>query len=61
PPWGGGAGFSASDGAPALVSDATDWGEGGTDNLPEDVFVDGESFDYGVDATFTCTRAGCAP
>jgi hypothetical protein len=41
-----------------LESDASDWGAGHDDNLPDDVLA-GAPYAWGAGATFSCTEAGC--
>jgi hypothetical protein len=45
----------------AFRSTTCDWGEGGTDNSPEDLYLatTGNTYDYGSDATFTCGSNVC--
>ncbi|MBN1334349.1 MAG: hypothetical protein JXB39_00150 [Deltaproteobacteria bacterium] len=54
---GGGAHLSTG----SLRSEASDWGEGGEDNVPDDVWDGANPYeDFGADETFTCTaRKGC--
>jgi hypothetical protein len=53
---GGGAAVAAGG---MLTVEASDWGVGADDNLPDDVVAGGVASDHGADATFTCTEWGC--
>ncbi|MCB9761438.1 MAG: right-handed parallel beta-helix repeat-containing protein [Alphaproteobacteria bacterium] len=57
---GGGVWMFTGTGA-SLLSTATDWGSGGSDNSPDDVTVSGVGSwsSYGASAGFLCDGAGC--
>jgi len=47
-----------------LTVTSSDWGEGATDNLHDDVTVSDRDYSttsesYGTDATFTCAKGSC--
>ncbi|MEQ1504684.1 MAG: right-handed parallel beta-helix repeat-containing protein [Myxococcota bacterium] len=59
-----GGGVYTSTGFGAITSEASDWGtpELGTDNTPNDVWIQQDTFSgFGAGATFTCDGGGCSP
>jgi len=55
---GGGGAVVASDADNTLISDDCDWGEGATDNDPDDIYLSWDSqYDWGAGASFTCESA----
>lgn len=57
-----GGGARVTDGL--LASDATSWGDGATDNAPDDLYVEiGQTAftGYGADETFDCDATSCTP